>query len=217
MQAGQMVLQDIPIDLLVPHPENSNFMDAETRRKLQRHIERTGKYEPLIVRPHPSEEARFQVINGHHRLRVLRVLHHSTASCVVWNVDDHQTRLYLATLNRLSGAEVPERRTALLENLLAAFTANDLSRLLPDNRKQLEELERLSRLKLDDVTRETTAEEKFQVPVILSFMLEESQAKEVNLALDSVLHTTRQAISRGEALVRLANFYLGRTSAHSNE
>ena len=64
----------IPLDLLVPHPENSNFMKEEVLRKLRRHIERTGRYEPLMVRPHPSEENKFQVVNGHNRLRVLRAL-----------------------------------------------------------------------------------------------------------------------------------------------
>lgn len=62
LQQGQMLLQDIPVELLVPHPENSNFMDAETLKKLRRHIERTGRYEPLTVRPHPSEEGKFQII-----------------------------------------------------------------------------------------------------------------------------------------------------------
>lgn len=132
-----MVLQDIPVELLVPHPENSNFMDAETLKKLRRHIERTGRYEPLTVRPHPSEACKFQVINGHNRLRVLRALNHQRAHCLVWNLDDDQTRLYLATLNRLSGKDVPEHRATLLENLLGTFDIDELSALLPDDRKQM--------------------------------------------------------------------------------
>jgi len=205
-----MRLQDVPIDLLVAHPENSNFMDAEKLQKLRRHIERTGRYEPLTVRPHPSEEGKFQVINGHNRLRVLRALNYQMAHCVVWNLDDDQTRLYLATLNRLSGSDVPERRAALLENLLATFDINELSTLLPDDTKQLEELQRLSRLELDEVVERNTDGEKFQVPVILTFMLEESEAKEVNRALDLVLNAQKEELSRGQALVRLARFYLGR-------
>ena len=178
MQKGQMTLQDIPVDLLVAHPENSNFMNAERLKKLRRHIEQSGRYEPLTVRPHPTEGGKFQVINGHNRLRVLRALNYQTAHCVVWNLDNDQTRLYLATLNRLSGSDVPERRAALLENLLATFDINELSTLLPDDKKQLEELERLSRLELDEFREQTTIEEKLDVPVILSFMLEEAEAKE---------------------------------------
>lgn len=203
-----MTLQDIPIELLVAHPENSNFMNAEMLNKLRRHIERTGRYEPLTVRPHPSEEGKFQVINGHNRLRVLRALNYQTAHCVVWDLDDDQTRLYLATLNRLSGDDVPERRAALLENLLATFDVNELAILLPDDRKQIEELKRLSRLELDEFRGQTAIEEKLEVPVILSFMLEESEAKEVNLALDLTLSAENEKLSRSQALINLARFYL---------
>jgi ParB-like chromosome segregation protein Spo0J len=204
-----MTLQDIPVNLLVAHPENSNFMNAETLNKLRRHIERTGRYEPITVRPHPSEDGKFQVINGHNRLRVLRALNYQTAHCVVWDLDDDQTRLYLATLNRLSGNDVSERRAALLENLLVTFDVNELATLLPDDKKQIEELKRLSRLELDEFRGQTAVEEKLEVPVILSFMLEESEAREVNLALDLILNAETGELSRGQALVNLARFYLG--------
>ena len=146
----QIMTQEIPIKLLLEHPENSNFMNAQTAQKLRRHIERTGRYEPLTVRPHPGEDGKFQIINGHNRLRVLRALSYQTAHCVVWNLDDDQTRLYLATLNRLSGKDVPERRATLLESLLQGFDIDELTSLLPDDKKQIEELERLSRLELDE-------------------------------------------------------------------
>jgi len=192
----QITFRDIPLVLLLPHPENSNFMNAETTKKLRRHIEQTGRYEPLTVRPHPSEEGKFQVINGHNRLRVLRALNYQTANCVVWNLDDDQTRLYLATLNRLSGSDVPERRAALLENLLTTFDINELTTLLPDDRKQLEELERLAHLETGELAGRTIVGEEFQVPVILSFMLDESEAKEVNLALDLIINAEREKLSR---------------------
>ena len=56
-----MTLQDIPVDLLEAHPVNSNFMDAETLKKLRRHIEGTGRYEPLAIRSHLLQEGKFQV------------------------------------------------------------------------------------------------------------------------------------------------------------
>jgi len=203
-----MKIQEIPTELLVEHPENSNFMKAETARKLRHHIERTGRYEPLTVRPHPNEEGKFQVINGHNRLRVLRALNHRLASCVVWNLDDDQTRLYLATLNRLSGSEIPERRAALLDNLLQAFDLDELTALLPDDRKQIEELRRLSSLEPDEIITRTSGEEKLAIPVILTFMIEESEAKDINLALDLILKTREEGLPRGQALVYLARFYL---------
>lgn len=205
------VLRDIPIDCLVSHPGNSNHMTAEMLRKLRRHIERTGKYEPLTVRPHPNAEGKYEILNGHNRLRVLRAIGHESARCVVWDVDDDQARLYLATLNRLAGSDVPERRAALLEGLLGTFDIAELSVLLPDDRRQLEELERLSRLDPEDlVTAGAPAKHESSMPVILDFVLEEAEAKEVNLALDMIRASEEDNLSGGQALVRLARFYLAR-------
>ncbi|MCX5655421.1 MAG: ParB N-terminal domain-containing protein, partial [Planctomycetota bacterium] len=44
-------LQWIPLDQLQAHPENSNRMQPHLLEKLKRHIQRTGLYEPLVVRP----------------------------------------------------------------------------------------------------------------------------------------------------------------------
>ena len=203
-----MKLQDISIGLLLEHPENSNFMNAETAQKLRRHIERTGRYEPLTVRSHPSEDGKFQVINGHNRLRVLRALDYQTVNCVVWNLDDDQTRLYLATLNRLSGSEIPERRAALIENLLTTFDIKELTILLPDDGKQIEELKRLSQIELEEIIPQAVTEERFETSVILDFLMEESEAKEVNLALDLIVNREKKKITRSQALISLARFYL---------
>ena len=201
-------IQEIAIELLSEHPENSNFMNADTARKLRRHIERTGRYEPLTVRPYPSEGNKFQVINGHNRLRVLRTLNYQMVSCVVWNLDDNQTRLYLATLNRLSGDDIPERRAMLLDKLLGTFEIDELSSLLPDNDKQLAELKRISRIEADDFKSQTRKETGLSIPVILDFILEEAEAKEINLALDLALSNKKGELSRSQGLLYLARFYL---------
>ena len=169
-------------------------MTAAMLSKLRRHIERTGRYEPLTVRPHPSQESKFELLNGHNRLRALQAIGHESARCVVWDVDEAQARLYLATLNRLTGSEIPERRASLLENLLGAFDVANLSTLLPDDRGQLEELERLARLEPEDFGTAGAPEgQEAKVPVILDFVLEEAEANEVNLALDMVLASERGA------------------------
>ena len=185
-----------------------NFMGVEMLRKLRRHFERTSIYEPLMVRPHPREKGTFEVVSGHNRLRVLRALKYSTARCIVLNLDDHETRLCLATVNRLSGGEVPERRANLFESSLKNYDVDDLADLLPDDRKQIEELQRLTNLDLDSTTRRPPVEQDFQVPVILSFMLEETDFKEVNHALDMIVSTEKEEILRSQALLRLARFFL---------
>ncbi|HUU09661.1 MAG TPA: ParB/RepB/Spo0J family partition protein [Phycisphaerae bacterium] len=140
-----MTLQWIPLETLQAHPENSNRMPPRLLEKLRRHIERTGLYEPLVVRPLPADAAgadaaRYQILNGHHRAEALRQLGHTRARCDVWEVDDDEARLLLATLNRLEGRDDPSLRADLVARLAEGRSARDLARLLPDPPDAVERL-----------------------------------------------------------------------------
>ena len=172
-----MTLQWIPLDALMPHPENSNRLPPHLMKKLKAHIARTGLYEPLVVRPMPSPasplttpvpDSRFpvpavdvpgapcpvpgaavavtpyQLLNGHHRARVLRELGHTHARCDVWLVNDADARLLLATLNRLEGRDDPAARGELVARLMQDLSPDDLVRLLPEPAEAIERLKRLA-------------------------------------------------------------------------
>lgn len=134
----------LPIDSLQPHPDNPNRVSRENMTKLRKHLERTGRYPPIIVRPFASK---YQIIDGHHRVELLKQLGYSEAQCVVWEVDDHETRLLLTTLNRLQGSDDPAKRASLVEQLIeqGRFTAEDLAGLLPENTGRLAKLRELAR------------------------------------------------------------------------
>ncbi len=95
----------IPIEDLCPHPLNANTMSEDLRAKLKVHIGRTGRYPFVVVRADPEEPGRFQILDGHHRVEILRELDHTEARCDIWNVDDREAKLLLATLNRLEGQD----------------------------------------------------------------------------------------------------------------
>jgi ParB-like chromosome segregation protein Spo0J len=141
MQIPQMV-QVIELPLLHAHPKNANVMGAGVMRKLERHIAASGRYEPLVVRPHPSIVGAYEMINGHHRKKVLEKLGHAAADCVVWDLDDAQTLMVLATINRLGGEDAAGKRLDLLEALSEAMnaTAGELAKLLPEEQATLEKL-----------------------------------------------------------------------------
>ena len=110
-------IEQIEISRLIAHPDNPNRMDDECFDMLVGHIERSGNYEPVIVRAHPGREGDYQIINGHHRTKALGKLGHTQANCIVWDVDDDQVRILLATLNRLAGSDSIIKRSALVERL----------------------------------------------------------------------------------------------------
>jgi hypothetical protein len=130
----------IPLDKLLPHPENPNRMSKANFEKLKRHVKQTGNYEPLIVRKHPEIENSFQIINGHHRAEALKQLGQTFADCVVWDADDGQVRILLATLNRLGGKDELAAKSALYKNLSENFSVPELVKLLPDTKQVIERL-----------------------------------------------------------------------------
>jgi hypothetical protein len=138
--ASPHTLHHLPLTSLRPHPNNANRMSPAMLAKLKTHIERTGNYEPLIVRPHPDEPDAYQLINGHHRAKILQSLNHHTAACLIWNLTDTQTNLLLATINRIEGEDIPARRLALLESLAQTESAESLAALLPEDAATLEQL-----------------------------------------------------------------------------
>jgi len=127
----------LDLDHLHAHPGNANRMKAPLRRKLADHIAGSGRYPPLIVRPHPAITDHYQILDGHHRAEILRDLKHERAACEVWPADDGQAALLLVTLNRLHGQDDPLKRGELLESLRASMGLAELRRLVPEDPKKL--------------------------------------------------------------------------------
>jgi len=223
-----MTLQWIPLEALEPHPENTNVMPEALRAKLKAHLARTGRYEPLVVRPLPGDEPQYQILNGHHRARVLADLGHTHARCDVWEVDDNEARLLLATLNRLEGRDDPSRRAALVARLAEGPSAADLARLLPEPAEALERLKQLAKPPPAPADPST-----IPLPRALTFFLDEDQETLVREALraaatsdvraargsermprhagrgsETARGSTAARPSRAEALARLAQWYL---------
>lgn len=140
MKEIKTTIKQIALGKLVAHPDHPNKMSSSTLAKLVRNIERSGRCEPLIVRPFRKSKGRFQIINGHHRLKALEKLGRDKADVIVWNVDDEQTDILLATLNRLKGSDEPAKKIALLKRLTEKTAARDLAKLLPQTPGQIKRL-----------------------------------------------------------------------------
>jgi ParB-like chromosome segregation protein Spo0J len=201
----------ISLDDLVAHPLNSNAMSDELRAKLATHIKRTGRYPFIVVRPHPDQPGKFQVLDGHHRVEVLRELGHTDARCDVWEVDDREAKLLLATLNRLQGQDLPRRRAQLLHDLLGETSVGDLAGLLPESEKQIEELHALLEFPADEIAAllDQEAEDAEKVlPRVMTFVVtpeqEELIERAVELASDGKLGRDRKA----KGLANLAQRFL---------
>jgi ParB/RepB/Spo0J family partition protein len=143
-QHPTQTIVSLPLSNLHPHPDNANRMSKDTFAKLVRHIERTGHYEPVVVRRHPLTPGDWQILNGHHRVRALKQIQRTHADCVVFGADDEQARLYLLSLNHLCGRDNVYKKAKLIEQLCQSHSPRDLAKLLGDSKTSIEKLARLS-------------------------------------------------------------------------
>jgi len=203
--------QRISIDDLVPHPENTNRMSTKFMNKLEENIRKSGLYETITVRSHPELEGMFQILNGHHRVEVLKKVSVDEVKCDVWKVSDSQARLLIATLNRLEGQDVPELRMSLLESLMKDFDVSELESLIPESDEQLENLMTLCQQDFDAIQKEikeTTSyfESELADLRILDFFLNSKQHKLIVETLDQLI-ASGGLKNKNEALYELARKY----------
>lgn len=195
-------IQTVPIEKLVAHPDNPNRMTGKNFARLVRNIERTGRYEPIVVRPKGD---RFEIINGHHRRQALQQLGYKTADVVVWDVDDKEADVLLATLNRLGGSDVLEKKLALLNRLSKQIETRKLAKLLPQTVTQMNRLTNLKRPTMPAKMNRKS----FASPLV--FFLNDKQREIVGNALSLARQggsEKTKAQKNAAALTRIAQQYL---------
>jgi ParB-like chromosome segregation protein Spo0J len=190
-------------------------MPEDLQAKLKAHIKRSGRYPFLVVRPHPEEPGRFQVLDGHHRVAILRELGHTEARCDIWEVDDREARLLLATLNRLQGQDLPIRRAQLIHELLGEMSVGDLAGLLPESDAQLEELHALLEFPAAEIAaqlEEQAAQDEKVLPRIMTFVVTPEQEELIERAVELASDGTPGRDRKAKGLTNLAQHFLKETS-----
>lgn len=187
-------LTSIPIDKLVAHPGNPNRMSKRNFARLVRNIQRTGRYEPLVVRRRGDY---FQIINGHHRCQALRQLGRQAVDAIVWDVDDAETDILLSTLNRLKGSDVLEKKLTLLDRINRDMHDREMARLLPFTRSQIK---KLRSIKIPSVPARVNVK-SFAVPMV--FFLNDAQRHIVEQAILLVheVHAEKTKAARNAAAI----------------
>jgi len=174
--------------------------------KLVANLATTGQYEPLVVRKHPHKNDGYQLLNGHHRLRVLRQLKHTRVDCVVFAADDEQSRLYLLNLNRLMGRDNVYKKAKLIERLCRCYGSRDLAKRLGESKTAIEKLAQLSK----DQPLPKTQGKPFLLP--MTFFMTESQHATITRAFNKANGENAAGPRSGKrltALCRMAEAFLG--------
>ncbi|MBN1765498.1 MAG: ParB-like nuclease domain-containing protein [Sedimentisphaerales bacterium] len=203
-----MNIRQIALDKLLDHPSQCNVMKKDIYHKLRTHIEQSGHYEPLVVRKHPHQAGYFQIINGRHRRNVLAELGYTRAYCVVWALEDEEAFMMLATLNTLRGHSDTRQRVRLLETLKQRYSVDELLKLIPENRRQLEKY-----LNLNLAPRIVKPPARDEMPRAITFFVSADQKRIIDKALRGLRQQCRgddpeERLTRGDLLGIMTNTYL---------
>lgn len=204
----------IPLDCLHDDSRNANVCSSDTLEKIRRNIQRTGLYPLLIVRPYPDREGQYIILDGHHRKRILKELSHQQIECQVWDIDEREAQLALATLNRLRGEDAPRKRAELIQSLTQIVPLPDLVQCIPETQGQVEDL--LALITLD--WEETKAQienhielEEAELPVPFVCMVDKADYPDVERALNQATGS-----DQGQKFVFLCRYYLkGKANAQT--
>ncbi len=129
---------------------------------------------------------------------------------MVWNVDDEQAGILLATLNRLNGRDSLDKKLALLRRLHTRLPSRTLARLLPQTYGQIERL--LARHPPAQVRHPRSG--TFAIPLV--FFVNEGQLQTIEEALAATRpapEASTRATKRAAALTHLARSFLDQQHA----
>lgn len=109
----------------------------------------TKNYPSLIVTP---KKEKFLLLDGWHRFCIAKELGWDKVWCEIWEMEEKQQNLLLATLNRLRGVDDTKKRVVLISSLFQEFGEDKdlLLRLLPESEKSLNAELKMAETGLDE-------------------------------------------------------------------
>jgi ParB family chromosome partitioning protein len=205
-----MKIVEIPIEQLKEDPNNANLMDQQMTDRLRESIRRYGLVQNLVVRSLGNDA--YEVLSGNQRLKVIKEMGFTRASCVVIEVCDAQARLLSQALNRIRGEDDLGLRAESLRGVLATLSIDEISSLLPETANSLKSF---SALREQDMTAYLKNWQQLQSAKLkhLQFQLSPAQLEVVEKVLVRFVSDVKRNQAnvpniRGTALYLLCKSYL---------
>lgn len=129
---------------LRPNPWNPNRMDERTFAAERESIQTFGFLDPLTVRPHPTLEGEFEIVDGEHRLRATDDLDYPKLPCLVLDLDEAAARKLTVILNETRGEADPVLQAELLNDLRSHLGDEGVQVGLPYTSAEIAALRRIA-------------------------------------------------------------------------
>lgn len=205
----QIELENIPVDLIDPDPDNPNEIDEAMMEALSAEIDR-GFVQPILVRPAGD---RWKLVDGEHRWRLVTDKGYPTIPAVIdrsfadGQEGEDEAKVKLLTMNRLRGQFVPIKLAYVLADLTKRIPEDQLRKRLGMDAGELRDNLRLANF-TDDVgerLRENIEREARDAPAVLTFVCANPQdAAAISRVVDALVGDD---VDRGQALAAICRAY----------
>lgn len=173
-----MDVVNIKTDLLEANPWNVNRMSKPMMKKLAAYLKREGLVEPIVVRPHPTKDGRFEILGGFHRWTICKdELGYETVPCVIVPLNDKRAKILSVNLNSMSGQTVPSLLSSLLHDLEQEMAMPDLEATLPYDKTEIVDFLELMKIPegfADELEQDAKRKDK-EAPEVLTVVLDRKQ------------------------------------------
>lgn len=177
-------IKHLPLAKLSPNNWNCNKMSEQMEQKLRAYVQQEGLVQAVVARPIGKDQ--FEIVDGYHRFEIAKKLGFKTIPCVILNLDDKRARILSINMNELKGQPVQNLLAEIIHDLNKESPLEDLEKILPYSREELDDTLELLRLPMADL--EKTLEEEArqaeeQMPVVVQVVLDQQQNKIFEQAL----------------------------------
>lgn len=183
-----MEVVQIAVDAIKPNEWNVNRMSPGMMKKLATYLKREGLVEPIVVRPHPTRDGRYEILGGFHRWTICKEhLGYETVPCVVLKgLDDRRAKILSINLNSMKGESVPSLLSSLLHDLQQEMPLDDMAFTLPYDAGEIVDVLSLMQLPDDfaDELEEEAQRMDDEAPTVLTLVLDKKQAAQWDQAVE---------------------------------
>lgn len=183
-----MRIVNLHVDLLDANPWNVNRMSKGMMKKLTAYLKREGLVEPIVVRPHPKYEGRYEILGGFHRWSICKdELGYEHVPCVIVELNDKRAKILSVNLNSMSGEPVPSLLSNLLHDLEQEMPLQDLEATLPFDQGEITDFLELMKIPegfADELERDADQQDT-EAPAVLTIVLDKKQQRLWDEAVDA--------------------------------
>jgi hypothetical protein len=211
------IQRGVPVNkaLLVPNNWNPNKTTARQQEAIAESLEKYDQILDLVVRPHPTLEGKYEIIDGEHRYQALTG--DTVYVTIVNGLDEFSARKLTVILNETRGQADRKELAELLAELTLEYEGAELQECLPYTAEELTDLLKLAEcdtekgegLELDDIIGADPTESQFTKIICLvpNEALDVVQQAYDLIAQERSLNSDKQ-IAWGQVLESLSADYL---------